>query len=94
MRISAVVTDQVLALLRDVLRDFGQKIDGAEDLEVAARSAEKIGTGRPGKTAAVVLLRVIDHRAVVGQADDPGQAEGTTQNVLSQSFQPRRIPRL
>ena len=54
-----------------MLGHFGQEIQGAEDLEAAARFAEKTGTGRPGKTAAVLFLGMADHRAAVGHADDP-----------------------
>ena len=93
MRVPAVVSHQMFALVGDVLRDFGQEVQSAEDLKVAARSAPQVGAGRAGKTAAVVFLGVVDHRTVVRQADDAGQAERTTQDVFSQSFQPRRIPR-
>ena len=41
----------------------------------------------------MVVLGVVDHRAVVRQADHACQAERTTQDVFSQSFQPRRVPR-
>jgi hypothetical protein len=54
MRVPAVVPHEVFALVRDVLGDFGQEIEGAEDLEVAARSASQVGTGRTREAAAVV----------------------------------------
>ena len=40
IRIPTVVADQVFALIGNVLRDFGQKVQRAEDLEVAFRAGE------------------------------------------------------
>ncbi len=39
MGVPAVVANQVLALLRNMLRQFGQEVERGEDLEVAAWSA-------------------------------------------------------
>jgi hypothetical protein len=39
MRVPAEVTNQVLAVVRNVLRHFGQEVQDAEDLEIALRSA-------------------------------------------------------
>ena len=51
------------------------------------------GTRRAGKAAAVVLLRAIQGRAAVGQADHAGQAEGTPHHVLGQTLQVGGIAR-
>jgi hypothetical protein len=56
MRVPAVITDEVFALVGDVLGDFGQEIEGTEDLEIAARSASQVGTGRSREAVAVVLF--------------------------------------
>jgi len=93
MRVPAVITDEVFALVGDVLGDFGQEIEGAEDLEVAARSASQVGTGRSREAAAVVLFGPIQHRPVVRQADHASQAEGTTQDVLGQALQTGGVAR-
>ena len=69
MRVPAVITDEVFALVGDVLSDFGQAIEGTEDLKVAARSASEVGTGRAREAAAVVLFGPIQDRTVVRQAD-------------------------
>jgi hypothetical protein len=37
-----------IALVRDVLRDFGEEIQRSESLEVAPRAAAQITTGRTG----------------------------------------------
>jgi hypothetical protein len=79
MRVPAVVPHEVFALVGDVLSDFGQEIEGTEDLEIAARSASQVGTRRARKAAAVVLLGAIQHRPVVGQADHLCQADAISQ---------------
>jgi hypothetical protein len=84
---------QMFTYVGDVLGHFGQEVQRGEDLEVAARSAPQVRAGGARKAAAVVFLGVVDHRTVVGQADEACQAEGATQDVLGQSFQPRRVPR-
>lgn len=56
MWVPAIVTNEVLAFVRDVLREFGQKIQCAENLEVAPRAAFQIAAGRTGETAAVRLV--------------------------------------
>jgi len=80
MRVPAVITDQVFALVGDVLSYFGQEIEGAEDLEIAARSASQVGTGRTRKAAAVVLFGAVQHRPVVGQADHPCQGDAISRS--------------
>ena len=59
MRVPAVITNDVLAFVRDVLRDFGQKIKCAENLEVVPRSIFQITAGRPRESAAAILLVII-----------------------------------
>ncbi len=71
---------QVAWLVGDVLGDFGQEIEGAEDLEIAARSASQVGTGSPWEAAASVLFGAVQHRAVVGQADHADQAKHRSRN--------------
>ena len=46
MRVPAVITNEMLGFIRDVLSDFGQKIQCAEDLKVAPRSLFQINVGR------------------------------------------------
>ena len=93
VRVPTKIANQVFALVGNVLRDFGQKVQGAEDLEVPFRSAAQIGAGRSGKAATVVLFRTIDHRSFAGQSHDARQAEWTAQDVLSQPPQPRCVTR-
>jgi hypothetical protein len=102
MQVSAVITDEVFALVGDVLGDFGQEIKGTEDLEITARSTSQVGTGRSREAAAVVLFGPIQHRPVVRQADHAGQADaisrGSRQTLLPKlkpewSQQRRRVPR-
>jgi hypothetical protein len=93
MRVPAVITNEVLAFVRDVLRDFGQKIQCAENLEVAPRTVFQIAAGRTGEAAAASLLGAIDYRAVIGQANHTGQTEGASQDVLGQPLQSRRVAR-
>jgi hypothetical protein len=58
--IPAVVPHQVLALVRDVLSQFGQEVEDVEDLEVAARAgSEVLGRGL-GEPATLGLFRPID----------------------------------
>ncbi len=61
MRVPAVITNEMLAFVRDVLRDFGQKIKCAENLKVAPRSIFQITAGRPRESAAAILLGAIDN---------------------------------
>ena len=60
----------MLALVRNVLRHFGQEVQDAEDLKITLRSASQVAAGRTGKAAAVIPFRSIDHRTVVGQTHD------------------------
>ncbi len=71
MGIPTVVANQVFALVGNVLRDFGQEVQGTEDLEVAFRSTSQVRAGRAGETAAVVRFRAVDDRAFVGRGFDP-----------------------
>ena len=56
VRVPTVKTNQVLALIGNVLRDLGQKVQGVEDLEISLRSAAQIGAGRTGKAVATAWL--------------------------------------
>ena len=81
MRVPAVIPDEVFALVGDVLGDFGQEIEGAEDLEVAARSASQIDAlAATGKAAETVLFGLIEHRAVVRQVDHPCQGDAISRS--------------
>ena len=92
VRVPAVVAHQMIPFLRDVLRQFGQEVECAKDLEVAPWSTTQIATGWVGK-AAVVFFGPIDHRSVVGQPDHARQAERATQNILGQTLQTERVAR-
>ena len=50
----------VLLTALDEAEDLHQEVQGSEDLEVAARAAAEVGTGRAGEAAAMVLLGTID----------------------------------
>jgi hypothetical protein len=45
VRVPTVITNQVLALVSNVLRHFGQEVQDAKDLEVTLRSASQIAAG-------------------------------------------------
>ncbi len=83
----------MLAFVRDVLRDFRQKIQRAENLEVAPRTPFQIAAGRTGEAAAACLFGTIDDRAVIGQANHTGQTEGAAEDILGQPLQSRRVAR-
>lgn len=90
LRVPAIVTNELLTFVRDVLREFGQKIQCAENLEVAPPTAFQVAAGRTGETSAASLLGAVDNPTVVGQANHPGQTEGAAQDVLGQPLQSRR----
>ena len=50
VRVVTVVADQVLALVGNVLGEFGQEVQGSENLEVAPRFATEVGAGRAGES--------------------------------------------
>ena len=66
MRVPTVIANQVLALVWNVLRDFGQEVQRAEDLKVTLRAAAQIGAGRTGKAATVVLFGTVGQIKVSG----------------------------
>jgi hypothetical protein len=84
--IEAEVADQVLAGLGDVLGELGDEVQGVEDLEVAADVAEEVGARGLGKALAVGLLGAVEDLALVGDADQALEAEGTAQHVLGQAL--------
>ncbi len=54
-----------------MLGEFGDEIQGVEDLEVACdprTAAEQIGARRPGEASAGFLLGEVDHGALLGDA--------------------------
>lgn len=67
--VAAVVADQVFALVGDVLGEFGEEVQGVEDLEVAGDAAEEILAGGLGILLAVVFLGLVEDLAFRGNAD-------------------------
>ena len=56
VRVPAEVADEVLVGIGDVLGEFGDEVQGVEDLEVAGRAVKEVGAGGPGKASEVLLL--------------------------------------
>ena len=63
VRIPAVVADQMVARIGDVLRDLRQEIERIEHLEVAGRSGQQFLVARFGESAHGVVLGLVDHLA-------------------------------
>ena len=59
--VETVIADKVFALVGDVLGEFGQEVEGLEDIEVAGGGAEEVCAGRFGEAMGSLLLNT--HRA-------------------------------
>ena len=72
--VPAVVADQVLRLLRDVLRDFRQEVQCTEDLEIAAIASvgEDGRSGRLRMTCKPRDSRSLSFDRSIGKAVDGG----------------------
>jgi hypothetical protein len=70
------IAHQMLAGVRDVLRELGDEIQRIEDLEVAGHVAEEIGAGRLGEALGGRLLGQVEDLALGRDADHPLEAEG------------------
>jgi hypothetical protein len=93
MRVPAVITHEVFALVGDVLGDFGRKSRALKTWKLRRDPPRRSALAAPGEAAAVVLCGAIQHRSVVGQADHARQTERTTQDVLGQSLQTGGVAR-
>ena len=58
-----VVADEVFALVGDVLGQFGEEVEGLEDLEVAGGTAEEVFAGRFGEAMGWMLFGAVDDLA-------------------------------
>ena len=75
----------LVALVRDVLDQFGEEIEDVEDLEVAARAGSEVLGCALGEPATLGLFRPVDDRAFVGYASYPGQTQRTADHVRRHS---------
>jgi len=70
----------------DVLGKLGDEVQRVEDLEVACHpridAAEEVTAGRPGEASAGFLLGEVDHGALLGDADEPIEAERAAEHVV------------
>ena len=68
----SVVADEVLVLVGDVLGQFGEEVEGLEDLEVAGGGAEEVFAGRFEEAMRSMLFGMVDDLAGAGDADQAG----------------------
>ncbi len=71
----AVVADQVLALVGDVLDQFSEEVQGPEDLEVAGHATKEVRAGRLGEVQRALLLGAVDDLDLWADEDHSGEAE-------------------
>ena len=83
----AVVTDEVFALVGDVLGEFGEEVEGIEDLIIANHTAEQVVACGFGEAMGPVLLGVVDHLPSPGNAEQAGEAERGAGHVLGEAFE-------
>jgi len=76
----------VLALVRDVLGQFGQRVEGVEDLKIPWHATKQIATGWLGKGTAPRFFGAVDHLATGGDLDHAGQAERAAGRGLVMRF--------
>ena len=87
VRVVPEVANQVLALVGDVLGEFGQEVQGLEELEVPADSGQEVAAGGFGVLLRMVLLGLVEDLAFGGDADETGEAEGAAEDVLCETFE-------
>ena len=92
VRIPPIVPDQVFAGLGDVLRDFGQEIQGIEHLEVARGPGQQFPVARLGESPHRIVLGLVDHLAGFGHLDHAGLGERAPQKVLDDEIVLQRNP--
>jgi hypothetical protein len=83
----------VLAFLGNMLRQLGKEIQSTEDLEVPTWTTSQILTSGPRKTPAFVFLCTVDDGATLGEPNNAGQAEWTSQDVLCQALEAEGVAR-
>ena len=76
----------MLALVGDVLGEFGQEIQRLEDLVIAGHAAEEVFIGGLGVLLAVVLVGLVEDFAFGGDTQEPGEGEGAAGHVLGEAF--------
>ena len=85
--IVAVVANQMLALVGDMLDEFREEVERLEELVVAGDAAEEVFAGGLGVSLTVVLLGFVEHFAGGCNADESGKAEWAACQVLSEAFE-------
>ena len=93
MTVPAVVSNQVLVFLGDVLCQFREKVERVEYLEVSTWPTSQIATGGSGETVALFFLRAINNRTILGEPNNSCQAERAAEDVLRQTFQAECVAR-
>ncbi len=84
--VPAVITDQVRALGRNVLGEFGQEVQGREDLEIPLGPGGDPVAFRVGEGPASRLLGFEDNLTGAGHFNQSREAEGAAGNVLDESL--------
>jgi hypothetical protein len=70
-----------------VLGEFGDEVQGVEDLEVAGHVAEEVGAGGAGEPAAGPLLGQVENLAPGGHLDQTLEAERAAEQVLAEALE-------
>ena len=83
--IAAVVADEVLALVGDVLDQFGEEVQRPEDLEVAGHATKEVRAGRLGEAQRALLFSAVDDLAGWADADHSGEAKRAPGHILGQA---------
>ena len=84
--VPAVITDQVRALGRNVLGEFGQEVQGREDLEIPLGPGGDPVAFRVGEGPASRLLGFEDNLTGAGHFNQSREAEGAAGNILDESL--------
>ena len=84
--VMSVVANEVLALVGDVLRECGEKVEGLEDLKIACGGAEEVSAAGVGEAMGSLFFGVVDDLAGSGDAEQAGETERAAGHVLGQAF--------
>lgn len=68
--------------------EFGQEVEGLEDIEVAGGVAEEVCAGRFGEAMGSLLFGAVDDLAGAGDAQNACEAEGAAGHVLGEALNP------
>lgn len=82
----AVIADEVLAFVRNMLDDLRQEIERFKDMEVSGRAGCKYFAGRNGEVLRCVLFRAIDDMACRCDFHESGEAERAASHVFRQTL--------